>query len=982
MNFWNKILLILLLSAAHVYAQRVMEKLDRGTVAIHKGGSDVYIGWRMLGTEPQTVGYNVYRDAVKITPSPITSSCNYLDSAGSLGSTYRVAAVIDGIEQELSAPTDVWSTYCHDVPLQRPAGGTTPDDVVYDYCPGDVSVGDLDGDGEYEIVLKWDPSNAKDNSHDGYTGNVYLDAYEMDGTFLWRIDLGINIRAGAHYTQFMVYDLDNDGKAEVVCKTADGTMDGEGTLLGNPSADWRNTAGRILDGPEYLSIFNGQTGAFIDTVDYEPPRGNVSDWGDSYGNRVDRFLACVAYLDGQTPSLVMCRGQYTRVVLGAWDFTDGELIQRWIFDSNDPGNSAYAAQGNHNLSVADVDGDGKDEIIYGSCTIDDDGTGLYSTGLGHGDSLHVSDMDPNRPGLEVWMPHESALGGATYRDAATGSVIWNHYNAGDVGRGVAAHIDSSHEGYQLWSYATGGVYTVDGTMISSNYSGKMMGHLVWWTGDLQREFLSAADGSGKNPVMEKWNGDGASRLVSLYSVPSSYDTKSINGTKATPCLSGDMLGDWREEIIYHSADKTKLRIFTTPEITTHRIHTLMHDPQYRLAIAWQNCGYNQPPHPSFYIGTGMSPPPQPNIAYPTDIQAPRALSATAGINYVSLDWADNSESNLTGYTVYRSTTSGTMYSTIASNLTESAYSDSSAVNGLTYYYLVTASVTNGNESAYSAEVSATPGFPTQQELSPVADTYVCYGINQNSNFGSNTTLNTRQNDTAPRDYIAYLRFDLSSISNPITNAVFQLTTAGGDTLVNGRVRVLGLKNVSGNTPQNWSETGLTWNSLGSEIDTTVYPSPVAGASPFDWGSVMDFEEGTSGIAETINSPSIVLSGSSLTDWLESRRLDGGLATLIIDFPAHGASNDKSLNYHSREAADHHPKLIVSFQPPVAPSLEGILSGGKLRFNWPGEYSGWTLEYCTNLSDVTWVEIPNSSSNNSYSVESAWNQAFYRLTPPN
>lgn len=510
-----------------VSSTRFMENLDRGVVAVHLGGSRVYIGWRMFGTDPSGIAFNVYRDSTKINATPITGSTNTIDNSGSSSSIYSVQPIIGGVERDISNPVAVWDDFYHDIPLQVPAGGTTPDSVSYTYRPNDVSVGDIDGDGQYEIILKWDPSNSKDNSHSGYTGNVCLDAYEMDGTFLWRIDLGINIRAGAHYTQFMVYDLDSDGRAEIVCKTADGTIDGTGTVLGDPNADYRNSSGYILSGPEYLSVFDGLTGAFLDTVNYVPARGTVSDWGDSYGNRVDRFLACVAYLDGRHPSVVMCRGYYTRTVLAAWDFANGQLTQRWVFDSDDSGNSAYAGQGNHNLSVADVDADGKDEIVYGSCTIDDDGSGLYSTGLGHGDALHVSDMDPDRPGLEVWMPHEGSAAGATFRDAETGGIIFEDENSDDVGRGCAAHIDSQYPGYQLWSSASSGVYTVDNVQISTNRPA--INFLVWWTGDLQRELLDAADRQGLNTILNKWNGNGSDRLLSLYSIPTSYSTNSIFG---------------------------------------------------------------------------------------------------------------------------------------------------------------------------------------------------------------------------------------------------------------------------------------------------------------------------------------------------------------------------------------------------------------------------------------------------------------------
>ncbi|OXU16011.1 rhamnogalacturonan lyase family protein [Sedimentisphaera salicampi] len=612
-------------AAPHV-TKRKMEKLDRGTVAVDID-SGVYVGWRMLGTEPQEVEYNVYRGSEKINSSPISNSTNFIDTSGTQSSTYRIAAVIDGEEKEKSSPVSVWNNFYKDVPLERPSGGTTLDGFDYSYSPNDASVGDLDGDGEYEIVLKWDPSNSKDNSHSGYTGNVYIDAYEMDGTFLWRVDLGKNIRAGAHYTQFIVYDLNSDGMAEMICRTADGAKDGQGNVIGDPNADYRNSDGRILSGSEYLTVFDGQTGAALAIENFEPARGNVSDWGDSYGNRVDRFLAGVAYLDGERPSVIMTRGYYEKTVLAAWDWRGGQLTLRWIFDSDDPGNSAYAGQGCHSLSIADVDQDSRDEIIFGSCTIDDDGTGLYSTRLGHGDALHVADMDPSRPGLEVWECHETSASGATYRDAGTGEIIWEHENTGDVGRALASNIDNREIGYQLWSFAAGGTYNVDGSQISNSMPS--LNFAIWWTGDLQREMLHAADGQGMNPVMEKWNSgdDYPYRLMNIYDIPDSYSTNANNYTKANPCLTADILGDWREEMIYRSSDNTKLRIFTTTYKTSHRIYTLMHDSQYRSAVAWQNVGYNQPPHPSFYIGLGMTPPPQPDISVVTPEVKPDELVA-------------------------------------------------------------------------------------------------------------------------------------------------------------------------------------------------------------------------------------------------------------------------------------------------------------------------------------------------------------------
>ena len=306
---------VLFTTAVSMQAQSRMENLGRGVVAVRTSSTQIYVGWRMLGTDPSNVAFNLYRSAnggaaVKLNSSPITATTNFVDSSANMSQSnaYFVRPVINGVESAASAsftrPANSPTQQFISVPIQAPPGGTTPDNVSYTYSANDTSVGDLDGDGEYEIVLKWDPSNAKDNSQSGYTGNVYLDAYKLNGTRLWRINLGRNIRAGAHYTQFMVYDLDSDGKAEVACKTADGTVSGTGQVIGNSSADFRNSSGYVLSGPEFFTIFNGQTGAILATADYLPARGNVSSWGDNYGNRVDRFLAGVAYLDGQRPSLI------------------------------------------------------------------------------------------------------------------------------------------------------------------------------------------------------------------------------------------------------------------------------------------------------------------------------------------------------------------------------------------------------------------------------------------------------------------------------------------------------------------------------------------------------------------------------------------------------------------------------------------------------------------------------------------------------
>lgn len=585
----------------HAAGPRQMEFLDRGVVAV-KTGTGVFVSWRLLGTEGSNVSFNVYRDGTKVNASPITNSTNLQDASGTSSSKYTVRAVVSGTEQAASAAASVWGNNYLSVPLSVPAGGTTPDGVAYTYSANDASSGDLDGDGEYELIVKWDPSNSKDNSQSGYTGEVFIDAYKLNGTRLWRISLGKNIRAGAHYTQFMVYDLDGDGKAEVAMKTADGTKDGTGVVIGDASKDYRNSSGYVLSGPEFLTIFNGQTGKALSTVNYEPARGNVSDWGDNYGNRVDRFLAAIAYLDGERPSLVMARGYYTRTVLVAYNWRDGQLTKQWTFDSNTSGNSGYAGQGNHNLSVADVDGDGKDEIVYGAMAVDDNGKGLYTTGLHHGDAMHLSDLDPDRAGLEVFQVHETASNaGVEFRDARTGQLIWGIPTTKDIGRGMAADIDPRYKGAEVW--ADGGLYTAKGQKIGTTLpSSTNFG--IWWDGDLLRELLDS------NRI-DKWD-YANSKTVNLLTASG---VSSNNGTKSTPNLQADLFGDWREEVVWRTNDSSALRIYTTTAVTDKRIYTLMHDPVYRLGVAWQNVAYNQPPHTGFYLGDGMSTPPVPNIRY-------------------------------------------------------------------------------------------------------------------------------------------------------------------------------------------------------------------------------------------------------------------------------------------------------------------------------------------------------------------------------
>lgn len=606
----HTLILSLIFITFYVHAQRQMEYLNRGVTAMRISENTSFISWRLLINDNQNISFNIYRTtgsnrAVKINSKPITKSTQFTDKFADFSQdiTYTINPSIKNSGEsgsyKLTANTAI-SQYRTIVvkPLQG-------------YSIGDGSAADLDGDGEYEIIIKRE-MRPRDNSQPGFTGQTKLEAYKLNGAFLWRIDLGKNIREGAHYIPFIVYDLDGDGRAEVAVKTSDGTIDGTGKVLGDSTIDNRNEAGKIYKGNEWLTVFDGLTGAERCTVNYVPERypGNINAtpdevktiWGDNNFNRSERYLACVGYLDGIHPSLIMCRGYYTRSVLAAWDFNNNKLTQRWVFDSDDstPENEKYRGQGAHNLAVGDIDKDGKDEIIYGACAIDDNGKGLYTTGLKHGDAVHLSDLDPHHPGLEVWMVHEtpSDVAGCEFREADTGKLLWGFPSSGDVGRGLTANIDPSHPGYECWAFGPGmhGLYSAQGKQISEK-APRTCNFTVYWDGDLQQELLD------KNYVV-KYD----YKKDSLVTLLQDNACRWNNGTKATPVLSADIFGDWREEIIWRTTDNTALRIYSTTIPTEHKLVTLMQDPIYRLGIAWQNVGYNQPPTTGFYIGDDMKNP--------------------------------------------------------------------------------------------------------------------------------------------------------------------------------------------------------------------------------------------------------------------------------------------------------------------------------------------------------------------------------------
>lgn len=606
--------MLLLVGSIFAFSQPYSgEKLSRGLIGIPTE-EGMYFSWRMTLEDAAGLQFDLYRSSgggaeVKVNKEPIDRTSDFLDRTVdyTVDNRWTLKATTGEVATWTRLKGEKRNPYLS-IPICKPEDGEIAGEP-FTYTANDCSVGDLDGDGEYEIILKWSPSNSKRPPQRGFTGNTYLDAYKMDGTRLWRIDLGPNVRSGAATTNFLVFDFDGDGCAEICCKTGDGTVDGLGHRIGDAQVDWGTwdkkspTYGKIVNGPEYLTVFEGRTGKELDSKEYIPTRYPLDGWGgvggncgnDNTGGRSDRFTAGVAFLDGKTPSPIMVRGWYGRTVVAAWTFTNGALKHTWTFDSAAPGWEAYSGMGNHSVTVADFDGDGCDEICVGAMTVDHDGKGLFTTGLRHGDALHAGRFIPSRQGMQVFGVHENEGDNEIVKrtpavamfDGATGEIIWQDGLGQDAGRGVAADIDPRYDGAECWCNI-GGLRRGDTGEIISNRKPDSCNFTIYWDADPLAELLDHVSISKWN-----WNAESTDLLLKAEGVVSN------NGTKGNPCLSGDILGDWREEVIWPSEDQTELRIYSTTIPAVDRRATWMNDRQYRLAIAWQNVAYNQPPHPSF-----------------------------------------------------------------------------------------------------------------------------------------------------------------------------------------------------------------------------------------------------------------------------------------------------------------------------------------------------------------------------------------------
>ncbi len=593
--------------------------MNRGLMALNRvasGKQGNLVSWRMRKTD-SNLTYKIYRNGTLV--APLTDRTNYEDNEGTASDTYKLEVCSgDAVTETMECGT--WANQSLRIPMA--AAPVDERGLNATYTPNDGCFYDMDGDGENELILKWDPSNSKDASSVGITSNTYIDCYKLSGKLLWRIDLGQNIRSGAHTTPFLCYDFDGDGFGELVVKTAPGTVDGEGNFVlmeseaaSGPAKIWYNTdnvpekaQGHVLGvTPEYLTVFDGATGRELKTVNHPLHYNVVKTWGDYYGGRSDRYLAGAAYLDGQHPSIVWGRGYYYSASVAAVDWDGSNLTTRWVHTSETAGKGIYN-EGAHSLVIADVDGDGKDEIVYGAGTLDDDGTCLYRTGLAHGDALHVSDFDLDNPGMEVFMVHEEGSHGYDLHDAKTGRIILRETAAKDTGRGLMADFSKKNKGAEYLVFAPmrsvvstkeAGLGDIIADAWALGQSGAAPNNRIYWDGDLQSEFYD------KN-IVASWNDETNGWDRFKFSGENYVPGIENNGTKRNPIVMGDMFGDWREEIVLWEAGEGGVNNFviTATDIPTeYMIPTLRDDRQYDEAIVWQNVGYNQPPHLSHDLYT-------------------------------------------------------------------------------------------------------------------------------------------------------------------------------------------------------------------------------------------------------------------------------------------------------------------------------------------------------------------------------------------
>lgn len=612
----NKIMkrkLILLLTMVLMASTLSAADKSRGLWACKNiNGNGVFVSWRMRASDdPLNTTYKLYSGTRLIKTlkdrTNVTLSSTYANAIFKLEVLDADGNIIDSQE---GVKCD--ANFFHHIKLDYPGDYTMKDGTVVTYTPNDCSAYDMDGDGEQEIIMKWEPSNA--GAVCTPTGPQILDCYKLDGTRLWRIDFGPNVLAGCRFT-FLCYDFDGDGKGELIGKTAQGSKDATGEYLHTgPAATADHTKSSVnasgvitSGGKEWLTVFDGTTGQELASTDYWPLFSVQSNWADdgktdgaAYGHRGNWMKACVACLDVNgkpTPCAVTVRGIYTYSYAAAFSWDGTELKNLWKHTSNKKGQGIYA-EGAHSLTAGDLDGDGFDEVMVGAAALDHDGTLLWRTGLGHGDATHLGDFDPDNEGLEVFMITEEANAkyDAAIIDAKTGTILHGILQTGgDTGRGLILDCDARYDGAEFMEMAETNLMSCHGEVIAPWKEGAIksasINYAIYWDGDLLREYHDRSHIDKWNATSKAWD-----RTCTLYSF--GYGANTINSTKYNPNLQCDLYGDWREEAVYwaQNGNDYYLTIFTTTTDSQYKLPWLRDDHTYDLAIVWQNCGYNQPPH--------------------------------------------------------------------------------------------------------------------------------------------------------------------------------------------------------------------------------------------------------------------------------------------------------------------------------------------------------------------------------------------------
>ncbi|MCR5070162.1 MAG: hypothetical protein K6A78_10300 [Prevotella sp.] len=600
--------------------------MKRGLVAINLSlsrGSGNLVSWRARAYDNRNYKFRLYYGTNATTINSTLNSgdfiigkTNFAHSSGSTSTYYRLEVYNENNEIVERDTCKAWSSQVTYIDLE----GGAPEDIWgrgATYTPNDASICDMDGDGEYEIILKWSPSNEKNVASTGTTSPEYFGCYKMNGKRLWILTGGPNMFSSAHSSSFVAWDYDGDGYGELMIKTGHGAIDGEGKYLSvdkDPTGNYLNSRGKQESGEEWITVFDGRNGAELKTIPYHTDyAAGSSYWGDSKQNRSERYLAGIAWLDGKdgNPSGIFARGQYNGAFIGAYDWNGTDLTLRWIHRALavDNGEVKYAdgttqqltetvyGEGGFWLAVADVNLDGKQEITYGSGALKPDGTTLYRTGLKYGEALHVSDFDPNRPGLEAFMVHGNSPFGIDYRDATTGKLLLHQTASGDTDRGFMANFDPERDDALWQASAWLNIFDKEGNSVvdSKTWDGRAPAQdRLYWTGTLGDDFW------GKG-VLETWNPSlkNFDRLTGCVNGGNYTYGKTNNAAKNNACLLGDVFGDWREEVICWSEGGTtgyRLVVNATNYQTDYIVPHLLDDIDYRAQIIAENCCYNQPPH--------------------------------------------------------------------------------------------------------------------------------------------------------------------------------------------------------------------------------------------------------------------------------------------------------------------------------------------------------------------------------------------------